>query len=172
MTAIRPRTSADIDECVSALSILYKTENYPLGKNRDLRDFLTNEKNQLAWVAEHDGRIIGHISTSKIAHDTAFDVWKYQNPDENPYSLSLLSRLFVLPEYRKLGAAIELVDAAVKANAEDDTRLLLSVMVDSKAAIRLYEKCSWVRYGTTVIALPDGTSSDAICFAGPLPKGS
>lgn len=166
MPSIRPRTDADLGACVSVLSLLYESEDYPKGANRDLKYFLTNEKNQQCWVAESDGKIVGHVSTSTIAHDPAIDLWKSLHPDDQQPT-SLLSRLFVLPEYRKHGVAVDLIKAAVTSNIREGLRPLLGVMTNSEAAIRLYDRLGWVRYGITTHVLDDGQRSDAICFASP-----
>lgn len=152
MVSIRRRTDADVEACISALRVLYESENYPQGANRDLNYFLTNEKNQQAWVAEVNDEIVGHVSTSRIAHDPAMDLWKSLHPNDAD-SISLLSRLFVLPEYRKLGAGVKLMDAAVESNKKESNHLLLGVMANREAAIRLYDRLGWIRYGTTTYSL-------------------
>jgi len=172
MTTIRPRTDADIPSAVAALTTLYKTENYPLGANRNLQDFLTNPKNETSWVAlSPTNEIIGHVATSTKAHDDCLDVWRSLHPDDSG-ELAVLNRLFVLPEGRRGGLAAELVEVAVRWNAERGIRLLLAVMVNSAAAIRLYERLGWMRYGVSHPVLPDGEVAEAICFAGPAPDGT
>ena len=173
MTTIRPRTEADIPSTVAALTTLYKTENYPLGANRNLQDFLTNPKNETSWVAlSPTNKIIGHVATSTKAHDDCLDVWRSLHPDQTDNEeggLAVLSRLFVLPEGRRGGVAAELVETAVKWNAERGIRLLLAVMVNSAAAIKLYDRLGWTRYGVSNPVLPDGQVAEALCFAGPAP---
>ena len=171
MASIRPRTEADIDACVSALSVLYKTEDYPKGANRDLRDFLTNEKNEQCWVAESSqGNIVGHVSTSTNGHDPGLDLWRQLHPDDAK-TVSLLSRVFVLPEWRgrEYGVAGKLMDAAIDWNLKQGNRLLLVVMTNSEAAIRLYERTGWLRFGETRHVLGDGSRSEGIAFRWPLP---
>ena len=165
MTTIRSRTDADLNGCVSALRYIQISEGYPQGIS-DLRQFLSNEKIQKAWVAEHDGTIIGHISTGKVTKDLAVDLWKEMHPDDD--SIAVLSRLFVLPEYRKDGTAVHLVEEAVSANAREGVRLVLWVVVANTAAIRLYDRLGWLRFGTTTYTWEDGTLMPAICFASPL----
>lgn len=166
MATVRSRTEEDVEACVLALRVLYETENYPQGANRDLKYFLTNEKNQRAWVAEHKGKIIGHVSTSTIAADAAIDLWKTLHLGDN--AIALLSRLFVSPEHRNAGVAAKLVNEAVRSSHEQGNRLLLSVTFESKAAIRLYERLGWIKFGETMIPLGDSTRAAAICFASPL----
>lgn len=175
MTIIRPRIEADIPSTVAALTTLYKAENYPLGANRNLQDFLTNPKNETSWVtlSPTTGKIIGHVATSTKAHDDCLDVWRSLHSDEHESGkLAVLSRLFVLPDGRRAGLAAELVEIAVRWNAERGIRLLLAVMVSSTAAIRLYDRLGWMRYGVSHPVLPDGEVAEAICFAGPAPDGT
>lgn len=173
MVSIRPRTEADIDACISALSVLYKTEDYPKGANRDLHDFLTNEKNEQCWIAEDtQGKIVAHVSTSTIGHDPGLDLWRQLHPDDAK-TVSLLSRLFVLPEARgrKDGGSVAemLMNAAIDWNFKQGYRLLLVVMTNSEAAIRLYERTGWVKFGETKHVLQDGSKSEGIAFRWPLP---
>lgn len=168
---IRPRTDADLGDCVAVLQVLYETEKYPLGANRNLRDFLTDKKNQQCWVAvagtDNGDTIVGHVSTSSTAWDVGIDLWRDLYPDTK--ETALLSRLFVLPQHRGAGVAAKLVEAAAAFNAKQEVRLLLTVAADSRAALRLYRRLGWVEYGRPMITLPDGETVNAIAFAGPPP---
>lgn len=165
MTSIRPRTDADLDACIALLQHIQETDGYPQGIG-DLRKFLTSDKIQQAWVAESNGSIVGHISTGQATKDLAIDLWKMLYPNDD--SIAVLSRLFVLHEHRKEGVSDKLVEAAVSSNAEKGIRLLLWVVIANEAAIRLYDRLGWVRFGTTTYTFEDGRTMEAICFASPL----
>ena len=170
MVKIRPRTKDDIDGCIALLDHIQRTEGYPQGIG-DLRLFLNSDDINQAWVAS-DGAtndIVGHISTYNPTKDLAIELWKKLYP-QNTESITVLSRLFVLPSYRKEGIAAKLVEAVVSWSIEQGIRLLLWVVVANEAAIRLYDRLGWIRFGTTVYTYEDGQTMEAICFASPVPN--
>jgi hypothetical protein len=59
---IRPRLPADIDECVRIAAIVQEKDGYPGRRPRDLRAFLVCSDALSAWVADDEGRIVGHAS--------------------------------------------------------------------------------------------------------------
>ena len=169
MVSIRPRTDKDLDTCVAALRHVHQTEGYPRGVD-DFKLFLADGRIRQAWVAELDGIIIGHIAVSEgTERDLSVATFRKRHPDES--SIAVLSRLFVAPGARNAGAAARLIDTAVASSTKDGTRLLLFVLIANQAAIRLYERLGWVRYGADYFHWGDEQEQkmEAICFASPLP---
>lgn len=164
MALIRPRTHADIDKCVSLLKHIQDTDGYPQGIG-DLRGFLTKDYIHDAWVAEDTGTIIGHISTGHPSEDLAIHLWQTLHPGNA--AIAVLSRLFISCDHRKEGLSDRLVEAAVAFHAKKGIRLLLWVVVANEAAIRLYNRLRWVKFGTTTYTYEEGRTMEAICFASP-----
>lgn len=164
MVSIRLRIDTDLDACATALLYIQETDGYPQGIS-DLRKFLAS-KVENAWIVELNGHIVGHVSTGPAKGDLAADFWNELYPGDN--AIAVLGRLFVLPESRKDGAARKLVEVAVAANAKNGKRLLLWVVVANQAAIKLYDRLGWVRFGTTTYTYEDGQTMEAICFASPV----
>ena len=171
MIAIRRRCDDDLNACVAVLHIVQENEGYPRGTN-DFRKFLANERVQDAWIAELHGGIIGHVAINKASDtDLSVSMWKRKYPKDRS-EVAVLARLFVLPECRKSGAAKALVEAATASSNEDGVRLVLFVLLANQAAMRLYERLGWERYGTDVFKFGDNKeqSMEAICFASPAPS--
>lgn len=162
MISIRRRTEEDIDGCVSLLQHIQDTDGYPQGVV-NLREFLTKDYIEDAWIAESNGKIIGHISTGQPSEDLAVDLWKKRHPGDN--AVAVLSRLFIDSNYRNKGISDKLVEAAVSFNASKGMRLLLWVVVANEAAIRLYDRLGWTRFGSMTYTYEDGRTMQAICFA-------
>lgn len=164
MVTIRPRTDDDIQDCVSLLQSIQDTDGYPQGIG-DLKSFLTKDYIRHAWVAESNGSVLGHISIGQPEKDLAIDLWRELHSGDE--AIAVLSRLFVASIHRKRRVSSSLVEVAVTSNAEKGIRLLLWVVVANEAAIRLYDRLGWVRFGSTTYTYEDGQTTDAICFASP-----
>ncbi|KAI2619715.1 acyl-CoA N-acyltransferase [Hypoxylon sp. NC1633] len=166
MATIRLRTDQDIAACLQVLDAVYEESGYPVGGVGDPALFFARD--DVAWVAEIDGIVTGHISLAIAGTDNvAVALWRRQHPDDT--NIAVLGRLFVHPSSRKAGMASTLIDAAVQEARKRRRRLLMFALVKDQDAIRLYCKLGWQHFGSTIYKWGEGNEMAAECFAGPEP---
>ncbi|WP_406341428.1 GNAT family N-acetyltransferase [Streptomyces sp. NBC_00648] len=166
---IRPRRAEDLDGAASALIAVHSSDGYPVEGVVDPHGWLDSPDVIRAWVAEVDGRVVGHVSINRPNGEEAVALWANQD-GVSATQIAVLARLFVLPEARGNDAGGRLMAAATESAQADGQRLVLDVMAKDAAAIRLYERLGWSRIGTTSHAYGDGQSIEAICFVSPEPS--
>ncbi len=155
---VRPRASADLDACVSALAEVHRADAYPLRWPADPADWLTPPDLLHAWVADRGGAVVGHIllRTYDDAEMAPGIVEAAGLPVER---LASVSRLFVVPRARRFGIAGALLRQADQAAAAEGRRLALDVVDDGRGgAIAFYEAAGWQRVtsGRAAWTAPDG----------------
>lgn len=123
---IRARGEADLPALGALLAEVHRSDSYPADPRRACAAWLVEGERpgDPAWVAESDGRLLGHVALERDA--------------------GVVRRLFVAPTARGLGVATALMDAI-----EGGARRLDVVDLD-RAAIALYEGRGWVRTGSYV----------------------
>ncbi|MDA2804446.1 GNAT family N-acetyltransferase [Nocardiopsis suaedae] len=164
--AIRERRDDDLASAGQALIRVHETNGYPVEGVSDPIGWLTPENLLKAWVAELDGRIVGHVSLASGEGEDAAALWRQQAGSNEP--LAALERLFVAPEARSQGLGDRLVRAAMEEANRIGRRLLLDVMAKDQAAIRLYERLGWRRIGELSHGVPDGSTVPAFGYVAPL----
>ena len=151
---IRLRTEADVPALLAALKATHEVDRYPVLPNHVSQQWLLEGDDGVAWVADLDGDVVGHVA---VADD-----------DRNRAALSV-HRLFVAPKARGFGLASALL-TTVETYAEvlgDD--LYLEVVAHNTDAISLYERRGWQRYGsyTATWSAPDGTHPVIYLYGAP-----
>lgn len=165
MVAIRPRTAADLDDCAGVLRLVHAHSGYPVQGCDNAKAFLTGGPIEQAWIAEQDSQIVGHVAVSKATEDdVSVALWRKQHPDS---PVALMERLFVHPEKLGGGIATRLIQTASSWSRDAGCRLVLFALVKDQAAMRLYERLDWTRFGEAVYQWGDGGQMDAVCFVGP-----
>ncbi|EMC92782.1 hypothetical protein BAUCODRAFT_77041 [Baudoinia panamericana UAMH 10762] len=165
MITVRERAARDVDECVELLELVYQRDGYPVQGTANAVSFLTGESTWRAWVAEEQGRIVGHIAVSSPSNDdlaVALHRSIYGNQ-----AIAVLERLFVHPTARGCGAASALMQTAQSYGASKGQRLVLFALIKDRNAIRLYERLGWRNFGTALYNYGNGKQMDAICFCTP-----
>ncbi|MGB7240227.1 MAG: GNAT family N-acetyltransferase [Rhodococcus sp. (in: high G+C Gram-positive bacteria)] len=121
---IRPRRPDDLPGCVRMLAEVHESDGYPNRWPDDPAEWLAPENSVAAWVAEHDGRLVGHL----VLTGRNDELW--------------VSRLFVDPSARgsKVGEAL-------LRQARSCGVLMLDVVESSERAIALYERTGWTLVG-------------------------
>jgi ribosomal protein S18 acetylase RimI-like enzyme len=146
MTRIRNRGEADLSLCVEALRAVYQASGYPVNWPADPAQWLQPSEILQAWVAETDEMpVAGHVILRR---------------SPGAARSAEVSRLFVVPAARRRGVALALLEAAMRAAAENDLDLFLDVTDDLRAARALYERAGF-RLVSTARAdwtTPDGHS--------------
>ncbi|UJW33664.1 GNAT family N-acetyltransferase [Saccharothrix sp. AJ9571] len=168
---VRERRADDLDGAAAALVAVHESDGYPVEGVDDPRAWLRPATLLHAWVAELDGRIVGHaVLTAPTGSADAVRIWREQAPGDE--RVAVLGRLFVLPEARGHALGERLARAAMELAQAQGLRLVLDVVDKDVAAIRLYERLGWQRIGTADHRFGDGRSITAYCYVAPLPAGS
>jgi len=151
---IRLRTDADLPALLEALKATHEVDKYPVLPNHVTREWLLEGDDGMAWVAEHDKEVLGHVAVAET--------------EEDPESLSV-HRLFVRPGARGHGVASALLTTVETYSRVLRQDLFLEVLSHNTEAIRLYESRGWVRVGgyTAVWSAPDGSHPQVNLYAAP-----
>ena len=153
MTRIRSRDEADLGACVEALRTVYQTSGYPVNWPADPAQWLRPSEILQAWVAATDEMpVAGHVILRR---------WPGAGRSAE------VSRLFVVPAARRLGVANALLEAAMRAAAENDLDLFLDVTDDLRAAQALYERVGFRLVSTAQAdwTTPEGHSVTLLRYA-------
>ena len=143
VNGIRRRKPNDLAACARLLRVVYSERHYPLSWPDQPRAWLSGEGVLDAWVAEHQGEMLGHVAISRVGLDEVSDLRWREITGRQPSELARVSRLFVRPRVRRQGIGGALLDVAV---GEIRARGLEPVLVVSSAstdAISLFEDRGW-----------------------------
>ncbi|WP_329165655.1 GNAT family N-acetyltransferase [Streptomyces sp. NBC_01267] len=163
---IRRREARDLAEAAEVLTAVHESDGYPVEGVEDPQGWLSPGGLLAAWVAESDGHVVGHVAVnSPQSGDEVARLWSEES-GANSSQVAVLARLFVASGARKGSAGKHLVDAAVSYARANELRLVLEVLAKDAAAIRLYERLGWQRFGETVHTFA-GERFDAACFVAP-----
>lgn len=123
---IRSRQDSDLDACVTALAQVHAHSGYPHHWPDDPAHWLTPDGLTAAWVAETEGRVVGHAALCGRE----------------------VSRLYVTPAARGGGLGGLLLRAVEDEAVARGLRPVLEVKATDTAAVALYERRGWIRRGT------------------------
>ena len=166
---IRRRTDADLNAAAAALVEVHRTDGYPVEGVDHPQAWLGDPHQLAAWVAELDGRTVGHVALSDPQPaDAAATIWM-AHPESRGQHTAVLGRLFVLRDARGHALGERLARTATDYAHRHGRRAVLDVMTKDGAAIRLYERLGWRRIGTTQHDDGHGNAIDAYCYASPPP---
>jgi GNAT superfamily N-acetyltransferase len=166
---IRTRRDSDIPGAAIGLVEVHAKDGYPVEGVDQPTTWLTPPSLIKSWVAELDGRIVGHVSLTRPNGEDAVSLWlnRGQGTEEET---AVLARLFVIPDARKMAVGERLVHTATDYATERNMRLVLDVMAKDAAAIRLYERLGWERLGVTTHTYGEECQTAAICYVSPAPR--
>ncbi|MGC9410738.1 N-acetyltransferase family protein [Streptomyces sp. DZ1-3] len=165
---VRPFSDDDLTGAAEALVEVHETDGYPVEGVDDPEAWIKSEDVLAAWVAESDGRIVGHVAVMKPQGEAAADLWVKQSGDDMGH-VGVLARLFVVQSARKQAAGRHLMEAAASHARDHGLRLVLDVMVKDASAIRLYERLGWRKIGETIHHFGNGETIPAVCYVSPSP---
>jgi len=151
---IRRRTADDMKGSIASLAQVHGSDGYPVNWPADPSRWLTPSGLLDAWVAvavESEAgrtveRVVGHVAIQDGAAAKPPPIGPVGIPPER---LACVSRLFVAPAARGRGTAARLLDECARYAAGHRRRLVLDVVDDGRAAIRLYERAGWRRVAST-----------------------
>ncbi|MFJ1595594.1 GNAT family N-acetyltransferase [Streptomyces sp. NPDC088261] len=163
---VRPFEDSDLPGAASALVDVHETDGYPVEGIEDPEAWIRSDDTLAAWVAESDGKIVGHVAVMRALHEAAVELWTKQSGDDESH-IGVLARLFVVRTARKHATGQQLTEAATAYARARGLRLVLDVMTKDASAIRLYERLGWRKIGETVHHYGDSESIPAVCYVSP-----
>lgn len=163
---IRPRRLCDIPGAAKALVEVHATDGYPVEGVADPEGWLRSNDLIEAWVAERDGRIVGHVAIFRPSGEDAVDLYQRQF-NGSVEDVAVLARLFVVREACRNAVGERLLKAATQHAADSGKRLVLDVMTKDQAAIRLYKRLGWQPFGSADHRYGEGHQTSALCFVSP-----
>ncbi|MEU5363936.1 GNAT family N-acetyltransferase [Streptomyces sp. NPDC005925] len=145
---IRCRTDGDVENCVRVLAEVHRRDGYPVNWPDRPAAWLSQDSGLKAWVAELDGRVVGHVSLSRAGEgDLAPGLWSGRNGTRETLT-AVVSRLFVAPWARGHGIGALLIGRAVAEARGRGLHPVLDVVASDTAAAALYERLGWERLAT------------------------
>lgn len=148
---VRPRREADVDGLVALLTEQREavpSSEYPLRWPLPfpVRDFVVRDTEEHAWVAEDDGRLLGHVAVTRLGDlGPAFA----EALGADPADLRAVSGLFTALAARGGGLGARLLEVAVGRIREEGRRPVLDVVPTHAAAVGLYRTRGWREVGRT-----------------------
>jgi len=145
---VRTLVPGDLAECVRVLTEVHERDGYPVHWPDRPDDWLSRASSLGAWVAELDGRVVGHIGLGRNRDsDLAPTVWS-ERPGLAPGRTAVVSRLFVAPRARGHRIGALLIGQTVAEARRRDLHPVLDVVASDAAAVALYERLGWERMAT------------------------
>lgn len=146
--SIRPRRAADLAACVEALADVHVADGYPTNWPEEPSDWLTGGMLLGAWVAELDGRVVGHVALCRsTADDVAPALWSARE-NVAVEKTAVVSRLFVAPGARGHRIGARLLARVVTEAGKLGAHPVLDVVASDTSATALYERTGWRFLGT------------------------
>jgi GNAT superfamily N-acetyltransferase len=163
---IRPKADSDEPACLALLLEVHRSDGYPRYLPHDAPRFITPLYESAAWVAEEDGKIVGHVGLHYAAVDPTL-MAAQRATGLGPDQLAVVARLLVAPLARRAGLGRALLETAASHVRSKAQRAVLDVAQDADAPIALYEATGWTRLEALTLDFEDGTSLDLWVYLGP-----
>lgn len=137
---------------MALLREVHDADGYPTVWPADPAAWLAGRDRLVAWVAEEEGAVLGHLSLHGTDAEHARPQWREAVPVPVE-RLAVVSRFFVSPRARRWGVGGALMSCAEEHAAAEGLRLVLDVAAHNGGAIAFYERRGWRRVGTAELAL-------------------
>jgi ribosomal protein S18 acetylase RimI-like enzyme len=162
---IRPRAPEDLDALVRVATRVREVDGYPVYlPDNDFQAFLTSPPSLAAWVAEVDGRVVGHVALNTESHAAAMARVREAGIAGR---LGVVARLLVDPSVRRQGIGLRLLDQATVAARRLGGIPVLDVVATSTSAINLYRENGWKEVGRCRFEIPGEDPVEEIVFVLP-----
>jgi len=167
---VRSRVDTDLDACERLIRVVHDADGYPRFIPKDLRGFIAATDSYQAWVAEHDGDIVGHVALHREGSSEMLGM--ASDVLELPANrLGIVARLFTSSAVRRQGVGRSLLQVAAGHAVSLGLWPILDVVDYHQAAIRLYEACGWRRAGSISVRFEGGNVLDEFVYLAPYPGG-
>ncbi|WP_399926937.1 GNAT family N-acetyltransferase [Streptomyces kanamyceticus] len=157
----------DLEACVRVLAQVHESDGYPVNWPSRPGDWLLGAATLGAWVAELDGRVVGHVSLSRSAPDDAAPGLWSERTGVGVEASAVVSRLYVAPTARGHGIGALLARRAVREARTRALHPVLDVVSSDTAAIALYERLGWELLAVVEREWDPGQRVALRCYAGP-----
>jgi GNAT superfamily N-acetyltransferase len=166
---VRPRTrqraDRDLSDCVRVLAEVHERDGYPVNWPEEPCAWLTPPSLIASWVAELDGRVVGHAGLSRSGQgDAAPGLWSART-GAGVEATAVVNRLFVAPSARGHGIGALLLAQADGAARERGLHPVLDVAASDTAAAALYERLGWQLLATVEQQWAPGQTVAVRCYA-------
>ena len=168
---IREKSESDTVACVELLLRVHERDRYPLRLPQNAQGFITTEHESAAWVAERDGRIVGHVALHHASGDPTLGAAQ-RATGLAADRLVVVSRLFTDPCLRRAGVGRALLRHATKYAESGGQRAVLDVGQSLTAPIALYEAEGWERVEALVLRLDQETLLELWVYLSPEPRSA
>ena len=178
MITIRPRREADLPELGRLLLEQQPVSGYPHHTPLTItgEDFVRRPGQHAAWVAEEDGRLLGHVAISVPADPATLPegdaglVRAWMDAHGRPHErLGEVVLLFVSLAAAGTGVGRRLLATAVDAMDEGGLAPCLDVHAHGESALRLYRRSGWREVGSARPSWLEPESPDVVVMV--LPRG-
>ncbi|WP_306335130.1 GNAT family N-acetyltransferase [Streptomyces sp. KL118A] len=158
----------DLEACVGVLAAVHKSDGYPVNWPSEPGGWLEGDDAFGAWVAELDGRVVGHVGLSRPgAGDEAPVLWGERAGVEGADATAVVSRLFVAPDARGHGIGALLMGRAVREARARGLHPVLDVVSTDSSAAALYERMGWQLLAVVEQEWEPGQRVALRCYAAP-----
>jgi ribosomal protein S18 acetylase RimI-like enzyme len=143
-TFIRLRRAEDLPVLADVLAAQQPVTGYPQRWPLPwpVEEFLVRDGELGAWVAELDGRVVGHVSAAEVGKGIEVDGW-VAGAGRPAEELAAVSVLFVDHTVSGRGVGSALLDHAVEAIRSAGRLPVLDVVQETDKAVRLYQRKGW-----------------------------
>ena len=163
---IRPRTDDDREVLVALALEIHQGDRYPIFLPDDLWSFLSHPSALARWVAESEGRIVGHVALHGSSMPSVVALAS-ESLGVPPERLGVVARLMVSPDARRMGIGQTLLELATQEALDRGLSPVLDVVTDHTAGIAMYERAGWIKAGVVTSELSAGKSFDEIVYLAP-----
>ncbi|MGA4849886.1 GNAT family N-acetyltransferase [Streptomyces sp. G5(2025)] len=157
----------DLEACVGVLAQVHKADGYPVNWPLEPGPWLLGAAALGAWVAELDGRVVGHVSLSRSAPDDAAPGLWSERAGVAAEAAAVVSRLYVAPDARGHGIGALLMGRAVREARAHGLHPVLDVVSSDTSAAALYERLGWELLAVVEREWGPGQRVTLRCYAGP-----
>ncbi|MEU5979657.1 GNAT family N-acetyltransferase [Streptomyces sp. NPDC047315] len=156
----------DVDECVRVLAEVHRCDGYPVNWPARPGEWLSDGPLLGSWVAELEGRVVGHVSLAPGgADDVAPALWSERTGARS--ATAVVSRLFVAPQARGRRIGALLMDRATAEARRRGLHPVLDVVASDTAAAALYERLGWELLATVDQQWSPHQTVTVRCYAAP-----
>ena len=169
LPVLRERVPGDVPELVRLLLDQQPVSHYPVRAPLPFpaAEFVARRTDEVAWVAEVDGSLAGHVSVARVSPVPVADRFAAA-PARHGSSLAQLTALFVGLDHVGRGLGGLLHDTALAWIVGTGRQPVLEVVDHSGGARGMYARRGWVELDRVRPGwLPDG-APDVVLMAWPL----
>ena len=163
---VRERTDGDLDAVVRLAKAVHASDGYPGVTPSDWSAFLVSHDALGAWVAELDGRIVGHAALHRTSMPVVMELAS-ERLGVGGDQLGAVARLFVDPALRRAGAGRMLLERTVAACWQLGRHPILDVVARFEPAVALYASSGWANAGEVELVFPNDESVRSFVFIAP-----